>query len=82
MEQAGMSKRVFRTDLRHRPVSEALACVDAGDLAYLPTAITVEEGVHMLLGHDEICLGRDDLREIRQGARIVGYIRIIDLSGR
>lgn len=77
-----MSKRVFRTDLRQQPVSEPLACVDACDLAYLPAAITVEEGVHMLLNEDEICLGRTDTREIRQGPRVVGYIRIVDLRRR
>jgi hypothetical protein len=33
----------------------------------------------MLLADDEICLGNSSKREIRQGARVVGYIRIVDV---
>ncbi len=33
----------------------------------------------MLLTGDEICLGGTDRRQIMQGARVVGYIRIVDL---
>jgi len=33
----------------------------------------------MLLAKDEICLGASAKREIMQGARVVGYIRIVDL---
>jgi hypothetical protein len=73
-----MSKNVFRTDLRQQPVSEPLACVEPSELIYRPTAPTVEECVHMLLADDEICLGASDRREILQGARVVGYIRIVD----
>jgi hypothetical protein len=75
-----MSKRVYRIDLRQQPVSEPLACVCSSELFYQPSAPTVEECVQMLLAHDEICLGGSDKREIRQGARVVGYIRIVDLS--
>jgi hypothetical protein len=73
-----MSKVVFRTDLRQQPVSEPLPCVHPSELFYQPTAATVEECVHMLLADDEICLGTSDLREVRQGARVIGYIRIVD----
>ena len=73
-----MSKCVFRTDLRQQPVSEPLLCIDASELFYRPEAPTVEECVHMLLADDEICLGTSEKREIRQGARVVGYIRIVD----
>jgi hypothetical protein len=73
-----MSKCVFRTDLRHQPVSEILPCIEARDLVYRPESVTVEECVHMLLADDEICLGTSDRREIRQGAKVVGYIRIVD----
>lgn len=74
-----MSKCVFRTDLRQQPVSEFLSCIEPSELFYRPAASTVEECVHMLLAHDEICLGASDKREIWQGARVVGYIRIVDL---
>jgi hypothetical protein len=76
----GMPKYVFRTDVRLQPVSECLTCIDARDLVYRPESPTVEECVHMLLNDDEICLGTSDKREIRQGARVVGYIRIIEAS--
>lgn len=75
-----MSKCVFRTDLRLQPVSDPLPCIDASELVYRPTARTVEECVHMLLADDEICLGASEKREIRQGPRVVGYIRIVDAS--
>jgi hypothetical protein len=74
-----MSKCVFRTDLRQQPVSEALPCIDAGDLYYNPTASTVLECVHRLLAPDEICLGNSDKREIWRGPRVVGFVRILDL---
>lgn len=73
-----MSKCVFRTDLRHLAVSEFLLCVEANQLFHHPSAPTVEECVHMLVGADEIALGNSDRREIMQGARLVGYIRIVD----
>ena len=75
-----MSKCVFRTDLRQQPVSEPLPCIEASQLVHRPDAPTVEECVHMLLADDEICLGTSDRREIRQGARVVGYIRIVDAT--
>lgn len=77
-----MSKCVFRTDLRQQPVSEPLPCVDASELFYRPSASTVEECVQKLLAHDEICLGASEKREIMQGARVVGYIRIVDIRRR
>jgi hypothetical protein len=73
-----MSKCVFRTDLRLQPVSECLECIEARDLIYRPEAPTIDECVHMLLADDEICLGASDKREIRHGARVVGYIRIVN----
>jgi hypothetical protein len=73
-----MSKCVFRTDLRQQPVSEPLPCIDASELFFRPSALTVEECVHMLLADDEICLGVSERRAIMQGARVVGYIRIVD----
>jgi hypothetical protein len=76
--KTSMTKCVFRTDLRLQPVSECLSCIEVCDLIYRPEAPTVEECVHMLLADDEICLGTSDKREIRRGARVVGYIRIVD----
>jgi hypothetical protein len=73
-----MAKCVFRTDLRQQPVSDPLPCIEASELIYRPAAPTVEECVHMLLADDEICLGGSEKREIMQGARVVGYIRIVD----
>ena len=75
-----MSKCVFRTDLRQQPVSPPLPCIEPRELFYRPDAHTVEECVRMLLADDEICLGASDKREIMQGARVVGYIRIVDAS--
>jgi len=77
-EKNRMPKCVFRTDLRHQPVSQPLPCIDPSELFYRPDAHTVEECVQMLLTHDEICLGGSERREIKQGARLVGYIRIVD----
>lgn len=77
-EGNAMSKCVFRTDLRQQPVSEPLQCVHASELFFNPAAPTIEECVHMLLADDEICLGASEKREIRQGAKVVGYIRIVD----
>jgi hypothetical protein len=75
-----VSKCVFRTDLRQQPVSEPLPCIEPSELFYRPYAATVEECVHMLLADDEICLGSSEKREIRQGAKVVGYIRIVDAT--
>ena len=75
-----MPKCVFRTDLRERPVGEPIACVDVSELYYRVTGPTVEESVHMLLAPDEICLGVTDKRQVMKGARVVGYIRIVDLA--
>jgi hypothetical protein len=74
-----MPKCVFRTDLRLQPVGEPLPCIDVSELPYRPEASTVEECVHRLLSNDEICLGFSERREIRQGLKLVGYIRIVDL---
>jgi hypothetical protein len=73
-----MSKCVFRTDLRQQPVSEPLPCIDLSEILYRPAARTIEECVHMLVAHDEICLGTSESRKVMQGARVVGYIRIVD----
>lgn len=73
-----MSKCVYRTDLRHRPVSEPLFCIDAIDMFFRPGMPTVEQCVRLLVAQDEICLGVSDTRAIMQGARVVGYVRIID----
>jgi hypothetical protein len=59
-------------------VSEALPCIDAADLFYLPSASTVLECVYRLLGPDEICRGDSDKREIWQGPRVVGFVRVVD----
>jgi hypothetical protein len=75
-----MSKCVFRTNLREQPVSDPLACIDASDIFFRPSEPTVEECVHMLLADDEICLGNSEKREIRQGIRVVGYIRIVEID--
>ena len=81
MEEWSLPKCVFRTDLRQKPVGEPLSCVEVSELFYRAAGPTVEEGVQMLLAHDEICLGGSDKRQIMQGARVVGYIRIVDLCG-
>jgi hypothetical protein len=74
-----MSKYVFRTDLRHQPVGAALPCIDASEIFYRPSAPTFEECVHMLVADDEICLGATQrTRSVMQGARVVGYIHIVD----
>jgi hypothetical protein len=73
-----MSKCVFRTDLQNHPVSEFLLCVDPSELFFNPTAPTVQQCVLMLVGPDEICLGASDKRAVMQGARVVGYIRVVD----
>jgi hypothetical protein len=75
-----MPKCVFRTNLREQPVSDPLACIDASDIFFRPSEPTVEECVHMLLADDEICLGNSEKREIRQGVRVVGYIRIVEID--
>ena len=79
MEEWSLPKCVFRTDLRQQPVSEPLLCMDVSDLFYRVAGPMVEECVQMLLSKDEICLGRTDKRQIMNGARVVGYIRIVDL---
>lgn len=73
-----MSKCVFRTDLRQQPVGKPLPCIDASELFYRPAARTVNECVQMLLTGDEICLGQAEKRSVMRGARIVGYIRVLD----
>jgi hypothetical protein len=73
-----MSKCVFRTDLRLRPVSEPLFCIDAVDMFFRPGMPTVEQCVRMLVSRDEICLGISDKRAIMLGPKVVGYVRIID----
>ena len=77
-----MFKCVFRTDLRNQMVGEPFACVDAEELLYSPAAHTTEECIQMLLTAEEICLGATNKREIMRGARVVGYIRIVDLRKR
>lgn len=73
-----MSKCVFRTDLRLRPVGDPLFCIDAVDMFFRPGIPTVEQCVRQLLVQDEICLGVSDKRAIMVGPRVVGYVRIID----
>lgn len=77
-----MSKCVFRTDLRQQRVSDPLPCVDASELYYRPSASTVLECVQRLLSADEICLGSSDMREIRRGPKLVGFVQIVDLYAR
>jgi hypothetical protein len=77
-----MAKCVFRTDLRQRAVSEAFPCIDASELFQQPAAYTVLERVLSLLAPDEICLGSSDRREIRQGPKLVGFVRIVDACAR
>lgn len=72
-----MSKSVFRTDLRQQPVGEPLPCIDAAELVYRPAASTALECIQKLLAPDEICLGTSDVREIRLGPKIVGFVRIV-----
>ena len=73
-----MSKCVFRTDLRQRLVGDILQCIDASELFFRPGERTVNESVHMLLAGDEICVGASEKRAVMQGARVVGYIRVLD----
>ena len=70
--------KVTRTDLRQMPESDFRRCIDARELFQRPAAPTVEDCVQMLLTGDEICLGASEKRAIMQGARVVGYIRIVD----
>ena len=73
-----MMKYVFRTDLRHQPVGQPLPCIDPSEMFLRPEAPTLEECVHGLVADDEICLGGSGRRRVMQGARVVGYIRIVD----
>jgi hypothetical protein len=73
-----MSKYVFRTDLRQRPVSPPLRCIEPSEIFFAPGECTVDECVQTLLAGDEICLSGNGKREIMQGPRLVGYIRIVD----
>jgi hypothetical protein len=73
-----MSKCVFRTDLKLRPVSESLLCIDPIEMFCRPGMPTVEQCVQLLVAHDEICLGMSDRRKVMRGPRQVGYILIVD----
>jgi hypothetical protein len=73
-----MSKCVFRTDLHQRPVGEPLLCIDAVEMFFRPGMPTVEQCVQLLLTGEEICLGVSERRAIMLGAKVVGYIRIVD----
>jgi hypothetical protein len=73
-----MSKHVFRTDLRQRPVGEPLPCTDGLEIFFRPNMPTVEQCVQSLLIGDEICLGTSSNRTVMQGPRVVGYVRIVD----
>jgi hypothetical protein len=73
-----MSKCVFRTDLRDRPVGAPLLCIDAVEMFFRPGMPTVEQCVRLLLTDEEICLGVSERRAIMLGARVVGYIRIVE----
>ena len=75
-----MSKCVVRTDLRLQPVSEPLPCIEASELFQRPAAHTINECVQMLLAGDEICLAATEKRPVMHGARMVGYIRVIDIA--
>ena len=58
-------------------MGEPLLCVDGLDMFFRPGMPTVEQCVQLLLADDEICLGMTDKRRIMQGARLVGYVRIV-----
>ena len=73
-----MSKWVFRTDMRQQRVGHALHCIDASELFFRPQERTVNESVQLLLARDEVCVGASEKRAVMQGARVVGYIRVID----
>lgn len=75
-----MPKFVYRTDLRQQPVGGPLLCIDSSEMFDRPAAHTVNVCVQMLMTEDEICLGSSEKRLIMQGAKVVGYIRIVDIS--
>ena len=73
-----MAKSVIRKDLREHPVSDPLPCIDAHEMVYRPAAPSVEECVQLLLSTEEICIGKAARRRIMNGAKLVGYIEIVD----
>ena len=73
-----MSKCVFRTDLKFRPVSDCLLCIDPIEMFFRPGMPTVEQCVQLLVAHDEICLGMSERRRVMRGPRQVGYILIVE----
>lgn len=77
-EECEVPKAVIRKDLRGQPVGNPMFCVDPTELAYRPSAHTIEECVQMLLSTEEICLGGTARRQIMNGAKLVGHIEIVD----
>lgn len=74
-----MAKWVVRHDLRESRVGDPLLCIDPKDMSGAHQAVhTVEEGVQLLVGPDEICSGRADRRTIMRGTQVVGYIEIAE----
>jgi hypothetical protein len=75
-----MAKWVARRDVREGEVGEPLLCVDPRDMFASQASHTLEECVQKLLRADEVCLGQTNRRSIMKGARVVGYIEIVEAS--
>jgi hypothetical protein len=75
-----MYKCVFRTDLKQRPVSEPLLCIDAREMFFRPGMPSIEQCVQLLVTGEEICLGVSSRRAVMQGPKVVGYIHIVEES--
>lgn len=73
-----MAKWLVRMDLHQRRVGDPVLCSEQHEHTVFPGAPTIDEGVHSLLGDAEISLSGTQRRQIMRGARVVGFIEILD----
>jgi hypothetical protein len=75
-----MSKWVFRNDCAIRRVGQPIECFDPNEMNGSFVFLSIEEGVHSLIGPEEIVIGCLTSRLVMKGARCVGYIEVRDTS--
>jgi hypothetical protein len=61
-------------------VGEPLRCFVPGAIAAEPGVLTIEQCVTLLLLEDESAQGDGDMRPIKRGGVLVGYIHIMDME--
>jgi hypothetical protein len=72
------ARRVVRKDTQGCDVGEPLRCFVPGAIVAEPGTLTIEQCLMLLLADGECAQGDGDVRPIRRGGELVGYLHITD----